>query len=501
MLGERVRTWVPKATCWLVLAVVFSVLLGMAGCDTQVPRRSVAAHPEVAPGVECSSCKAPKHDYVHRAPYLGDCVQCHELRSWTWTEYRHKNAEMNLGFHGIIGCPFCHTEGDPLPSPECGECHQPPHDPLPTCGVCHSPLSWTEPKPVPKGHVSFENGHSELTCFSCHKGKNAFTAPVQCVACHGFHHGGLTDCFTCHDPSLHWKPKPGFSHNRFFKLTGKHKTLRCEKCHRGNTFGRLRPTCSACHGTRHGGFTDCSRCHTTSGFVPSTFRHWRVFTLTGAHARLRCSKCHPRNAYASVKGGGSTACVSCHGARHGGLRNCSRCHTTRSFTPSTFRHSSVWRLTGEHTSVPCRKCHPRSRYADVIGSPSRCTNCHGKAHGGLTRCETCHSTKGFVPAKRIAHPVPPALGGEHAVRSCRLCHPTLVFSSPTKPCSDCHTAPHVGPTDCLRCHRPTVWSEVYFYTHSEIGYHTGIPFEDACIYCHTTGDFTQYTCTECHLPF
>ena len=69
----------------------------------------------------------------------------------------------------------------------------------------------------------------------------------------------------------------------------------------------------------------------------------------------------------------------------------------------------------------------------------------------------------------IVHPdsaVP--LGPSHAwPNPCTRCHPSNVFNTPTTPCSSCHTAPHVGPTDCLTCHWPTVWSDTHF-THPDM---------------------------------
>lgn len=499
----RTRARALKAGVATAVFLLFGLLLAASGCaKSSSTSQKATAHPDVLPEQLCSACKAPGHDYVHVAPYEGDCRTCHRTQSWTWVTYRHANENMNVGFHEIVGCAFCHTKARLEPKPECGECHTPTsHPPLSPCTNCHVPTAWSTPVVVPARHVSLTGGHTELTCFSCHKGAKAFALPTRCVACHGAKHGGLEKCEGCHDPKYGWKPKPGFNHNKYFRLTGRHARLACKRCHPRNTFVLGRPTCVSCHKRKHGGLSDCSRCHTTSAFRPATFRHWRVFTLSGAHARLACAKCHARNAYASVKGGGSTACVSCHGSMHGGLKNCSACHTTSSFDPSTFSHSSRWRLTGRHAALACKKCHPSNRYASVIGSPSKCSNCHGKKHGIKTACDKCHTTKGFSPIKKITHPVPPTLGGEHAKRACSLCHRTLVFTATPRSCNECHNAPHVGPTDCERCHRPTVWTDVHFYTHDEIGYHTGIPFEDACIYCHTTGNYLVQTCGACHIGF
>lgn len=621
------RRW----AAWLVLAAVLAFVIGLVllqeGPQT-VPVRA-AEHPEAAAGTPCSSCKAPGHQYDHKAPYDGEkCERCHVLRSWGRVAYEHAQPDFNEGFHAVVGCAFCHTEGKPDPSPDCGSCHKAEHPPTTPCSDCHQAAAWRVPRPLPERHVSLSEGHSVLQCFDCHKGRSAFTKPKKCVQCHGSKHGGLRDCAECHDPargdwspkpsfkhdrffalrgahrkldcrrchpnlnfvatdsdcrSCHgtkhggvtncglchdpavgsWKPKPGFDHSPFFVLSGRHRRLACRDCHRNLNFAAARPDCRSCHGSKHGGLTDCAQCHTTANFVPSTFRHSTAFVLTGAHTRLACTSCHPGRRFAFAIGepgacgncheamhGGLTACgschttagfrastfdhdteykltgkhrsractkchpdrefarvigdkrwcVSCHGVQHGGLRRCGACHTTSGFVPSTFKHASRFALTGRHAKVDCVKCHSNARYADVIGSPSRCTNCHGIKHGNQVACEDCHTTAGFSPAKSVSHPVEPTLGGEHAARPCTLCHTNLVFTDPTRECSSCHQAPHVAPTDCLRCHKPTVWSEVDFF-HAEVGYHTQFPIEEACLMCHTTGDYSKYVCDQCHWPF
>lgn len=487
----------------LVVCVVVGVLAACGAVSEKAesdPSDEAAAHPAVAVGAACSSCKESKHDYVHAAPFEStNCVQCHALGSWSRISFAHVDPAFDNGMHLVIGCSYCHTSETPLPSPDCSTCHAPTHVVVKPCATCHTPWSWRLTQPLPVGHVSLGGKHSVLECYSCHQGGRAFTQPARCAYCHGKRHGGLTDCSRCHDPAVGWRPAVNFDHNDYYRLSGRHKRLACTKCHPKYRFAGTVTACVSCHGTKHGGLTRCASCHTTSSFKPSTFRHSRVWTLTGRHARLSCRRCHPGLRYAQAIGD-PDSCSSCHGSKHGGLTACSKCHTTAGFKPSTFKHSSVWALTGRHRYVPCSSCHPQSAYARVIGSPSRCTNCHGIAHGNQTDCAKCHATAGFVPAKQIAHPVSPALSGEHAVRSCRLCHPAVNFTVAPTPCLACHTAPHVGPTDCLRCHRPTVWTDVHFI-HNEIGYHTGVPYETACGYCHTTGDYTEYRCDQCHFPF
>lgn len=482
----------------LIVGLLFGVFI-LAGCEgLETGEQGPGDHPAVTQGQACSSCKdAPAHDYAHDEPFDDpDCLQCHTLESWTRVSHVHTNEEFDDGFHMVVGCVYCHTEEEPVPPADCNHCHEPQHPVMKPCVACHNANVWRIQNPLPQGHVSLARGHAELTCFSCHTGRAPLKQPRQCVSCHGRKHGGLTECARCHDPSRGWDPKPGFDHDAFFPLRGQHRKLACAKCHPNDRFAGTSTNCVGCHGAKHGGLRACAQCHTTAGFKPSTFRHSTRFVLRGAHARLSCSKCHPNGQFAKVIGEAGP-CTNCHGTKHGGLRRCGSCHTTTSFIPTTFRHSTRYRLTGRHAKIACSKCHPRNRYASVIGQPPRCANCHGTKHGNQTDCAKCHTTAGFSPAKRIAHPVSPPLGGRHAVLSCRLCHTRLIFNEPVKPCRDCHTAPHVAPNNCLQCHTPTYW----VVRHDEIGYHTGLSILEACQYCHTTGRYPDYVCDQCHFPY
>ena len=471
-------------------AIVFAV----SGCATVTPEEAVAAgHPTVAKDTPCTSCKAKDHQFAHRDPYKGECRLCHDTQSWNQVFYSHANVAFNQGMHLAVGCDYCHTAQNPYPSANCSTCHQSQHAFIADCASCHQAVAWRLTT-LPTGHLSLTGGHKGVKCFDCHSGAKPFSHPNGCASCHGpTKHGGLTNCASCHDPSLGWnQPKKNFDHNQFFVLSGQHKSVKCIQCHPNNQFAAAKPQCSSCHGAKHGGLTNCSACHTTAGFQFTTFRHSSVWTLTGAHTHVACTKCHPSAQYAKHIGN-KNSCVSCHGTKHGGLSKCAACHTTAGFRPSTFRHSSVWALTGAHKTLACTKCHPDGKYAKARKA---CVSCHGTHHGNQTQCQNCHTTSAFSPAKRIKHPAPISLGTAHASRPCTLCHPSLVFNR-TKPCSNCHQAPHVAPTNCIQCHRPTVWSEVHF-THPAIGYHTQFPIEQACLKCHTTGNYAVFVCTHCH---
>lgn len=544
-----------------IIAVIAGLVVAQYGYY-QPDRAAADEHPEIG-SKSCSSC----HDYKHQEPYLGECETCHTTSSWLATHYTHANPEFNTSFHAIIGCERCHTEGEPLPSVACESCHAPrsPHGVGPVaCAPCHTVVAWSLQRAVPGDHLSLKGGHTGVSCFECHtagvevpesgargcvdchgenhgitancerchdaalgwdpipgfdhspffklEGRHAqidctdchtkgqfVGTPATCAGCHGTMHGGLTQCQSCHDPSRGWSPKPGWDHSVFFKLEGKHLKVDCGECHVNNTFAGTPTNCLGCHPVAHKNLTVCEQCHTPHGFVPSSFDHDKYFPITGGHAKLDCAACHPKGIY----DGTPTVCTGCHGAAHGGLTACQDCHTTQGFVPSTFNHASRFPLVGTHAKVACSSCHPGNKYAQNIGGGSHaCTACHASPHGsGVTECTACHRPTLWSDILLAEHPGEIKLGTAHTQRACTLCHPTLKFiDDAPKPCQDCHIGdvPHVGPANCLDCHRPTTWAELHF-THPDIGVHEARPWLNSyCLRCHPGPDFTIVDCTSCH---
>jgi hypothetical protein len=529
--GEKGSYVRRRLAVWLIGSALLATVVFLVGCavSTTVTPIVAAKHVAFPAGQACdaSGCHTPQYfhpTFTHKEPYLGPCQTCHNLVDWKQVTYKHKDATFDNGMHPLIGCAMCHTEGQPLPTGGCGTCHDAPHGGWTSCGSCHTTVAWRLFKPLPANHLSLAGGHSKLVCTDCHKTAKEPAVPRQCVDCHGTNHGGLRNCQDCHNPARGWKPNPNFNHSSFFKLVGFHRTLECGQCHKNGKFAGTPRVCVGCHGKQHGGLTDCASCHNTTAFIPSTFEHSSVFALTGQHAKLDCSRCHPKDQFARVIGGGSHRCVACHGTQHGGLSDCARCHTTAGFERTTFKHSSVFPLIGQHAVLAaqekCFKCHPDNRFAVVAGT--HCVDCHGadSPHGaGITQCQTCHTPFGFnlVITPFAGHPIP--LAGHHAGPSCTDCHTSLVFSNPTRACSACHVSgpavvviPHVGPTDCLSCHWPTTWSDTHF-THPVIqNFDPSLPsphdstafgpYPAGCANCHPgTGgnpDFTSFSCAECH---
>ena len=137
------------------------------------------------------------------------------------------------------------------------------------------------------------------------------------------------------------------------------------------------------------GYQDCSDCHVEHQgreyeliFWPEDkeeFDHAQVgYTLTGAHIKLSCEKCHnetnimdkPRmlerkkNLNRTFLGLGTT-CLSCHHDEHRGqfTGECLTCHTNMRWKPAEqFDHNTAsFALTGRHLNVECSKCHAEHR--------------------------------------------------------------------------------------------------------------------------------------------
>ena len=285
----------------------------------------------------------------------------------------------------------------------------------------------------------------QAVCNTCHKQiDSAF------LAVHTQSYG--TDCRGCHDGRE--TISKNFNHSQaIFKLDGKHAGVACEKCHVNahtkTDFKTASTACSACHlkdDTHKGSFgKECSTCHNSSGWKPSTFDHMRSsFKLDGAHARVTCEKCHINNIYK----GTSAACFACHQKddTHSGKfgQDCSLCHKTSAWKPATFDHNlSAFKLTGAHITLACEKCHINNVFK---GTAQACSGCHADPafHAGLFRgqaCSTCHTSLSWSPAQfNLAHPEP-INGGEggtgirHGGATCRDCHTVNLM---TATCTKCH---------------------------------------------------------------
>jgi len=197
-------------------------------------------------------------------PDRGACDECHGLRSWSRSDFRHPDPL--TGKHEEILCERCHARATATeigPAVACIDCHEPPHPlrlgklELRRCAECHTITRWRP---------------------------NTFDHPRSgCVSCHGNEHGSsdLAQCERCHSQTT-W-------------AGAKHPNSDCTACH---SPGRL-----------HSGLgSTCQNCHVSGAYwVPSTYRHPQVaeHVPSGEH-RLACTACH-KTTYATA------TCTPCHG--------------------------------------------------------------------------------------------------------------------------------------------------------------------------------------------
>ena len=394
---------------------------------------------------DCNSCHSK--DYAattnpsHAAIGLSTtCQDCHNTANFTTSTFNHSSTGFALtGAHTTVSCQSCH-KGTVVGTPtDCYSCHATDYanttDPNHAqqgfshdCSQCHSTTSF--------GDGSFNHNtigfpltgaHITVSCQSCHNG-NYTNTPSDCNSCHNKDYMATTnpshttlglpttrqDCHTTTDFTT-----STFNHSTTsFVLTGAHTTVACQSCHTGNVAST--PTdCYSCHATDYNNTTDpnhaqqgfphdCSQCHSTTGFGDASFNHNNTgFPLTGAHTTVSCQSCHNGN-YTSTP----IACYACHQADYNGTTNpahqtagfptdCTPCHTTSGWTPSTFNHTTYFPLTGDHNISTCNTCHIYAANFTVFS----CTNaCHSQAstdphHRGVngyvyspTSCYGCHPT-------------------------------------------------------------------------------------------------------------
>jgi hypothetical protein len=235
----------------------------------------------------CVGCHASKDPH---AGSLGTtCGDCHTPAGWRSTSFDHAKASGFAlhGAHSQLECSTCHTKGiEAPPGRECASCHgdaDPHRGQLGAqCSACHADTAWAMPIRFDHGLVSFPllGKHSQLVCTDCHASKAFHDASSRCADCHAAddpHSQRFgAECATCHNPSA-WQSWV-FDHDRktSFALTGAHRKIACESCHRSTDAGKsvaLRAghnECGACHrrDDPHNGQygAECGACHSTDSF-------------------------------------------------------------------------------------------------------------------------------------------------------------------------------------------------------------------------------------------
>jgi hypothetical protein len=347
--------------------------------------------------IACHDLKDVEYMQIHIQNFGPDCLACHDGLETYGKTFDHDDFSFKInGKHADALCAVCHirarTKQDLQSTPQdCLACHQEDDEHTGRfgsgCGDCHTPDGW---KPAKFDHdlanFKLEGKHLPVKCEKCHEDAVYQGTPQECLACHAEddeHKGVLgTDCGLCHSADG-WEPST-FDHAlSAYPLTGLHIAVACEKCHIDKIFKGTPTSCVACHAIndKHKGSygSDCSACHSTGGWYPSTFNHaLNRFPLTGAHIGLACTRCHSNFNFQAA----STVCASCHREPvfHTGSfsSNCVACHTTTNWNasysgphPSFGEHGGI-----NHEGASCRDCHT------VNLKTATCTKCHDSNNPG-----------------------------------------------------------------------------------------------------------------------
>jgi hypothetical protein len=241
----------------------------------------------------------------------------------------------------------------PLKHDACSDCHKDivhkgefaVNGRSPDCNTCHTNDGFNQTTYTLEKHNAgtfpLSGAHQATACTACHKKSGDWhfrQIGRTCLDCHKDEHKGTmsstyytgTNCTSCHSNS-NWL-SISFDHSKTsFPLDGEHATLACRECHyktneqgiQVQRFSGLSKACSTCHSDKHAGqfdkngMTDCTQCHRTTGWKPTTFNHDNArFKLDGAHKRVECGSCH--KPITTAKGTyiqytpKSIECSSCH---------------------------------------------------------------------------------------------------------------------------------------------------------------------------------------------
>ncbi|HLF35378.1 MAG TPA: hypothetical protein VI583_14130 [Cyclobacteriaceae bacterium] len=381
---------------------------------------------------------------------------------------------------------------------------------------------------------------------------------VECIDCHQEDYisatqpnhvlgGYSTNCTDCHLMNSTSWTDANFVHT-FFPLTGGHDNVNCEQCHTSGDYTNISNECVSCHQDDYNSTSNpnhisidfplsCDDCHSTNpGWKPAQFKaHDSMFPIySGKHNQEwdNCTDCH-----SNLGDYSSFSCTDCHAHNQQEMNNehdgiggylfdsefCYSCHPTGSADAGFDHNTTLFALTGAHTTTDCKSCHTNG----YPGTSTVCSDCHTSnynqsanpnhaAAGNENTCETCHTTDpGWKPASFQIHDnYYPLTGGHTTVANdCSGCHNGDYNSTPNS-CDGCHisnynqtsnpdhTSTGIAVT-CNDCHSTEPgWTPAVFPIHdniySFIGAHSSIAND--CAACHN-GNYnnTSNSCDRCYI--
>lgn len=460
---------------------------------TAQPRLCLDCHKEVAADVRAG---AGFHGRLRER----ECRRCHtdhrgrEARIVLLDEQQFDHAATDFalqGKHAVARCASCHRQGAKhraAPS-DCAACHRKDDAHKvrlgAACADCHNTTDWKDARfDHAKTRFPLLQRHARIKCAACHADQRFADAARDCLSCHrkdDAHKGRFgMRCANCHDAG-DWK-SPTFQHDRdtHFALRDRHRTVKCDACHRSVLYQAKTPTaCQACHrkdDVHKGALGDkCESCHSEVRWKGSRFDHDRDsrFRLRGKHRDARCESCHKSGNFRDLT---PTACVGCHRQddRERGHKGrygeaCESCHAEDSWKATQFRHERDTRypLRERHARVACDSCHRGSLYREKTSRD--CLACHErddkhKAQLGK-QCERCHSERDWRETSFNHAQARFPLLGRHAAIACKQCHATPLFVDARTDCASCHAKRddvHFGSlgAQCERCHVADDWRRI-----------------------------------------
>ncbi|MFC2103399.1 cytochrome C [Bacteroidota bacterium] len=524
----------------IILKIIFTFLFTVTYINAQIsPGELTSAHKDLEGLSNCTKC----HELGEKV-LNSKCLNCHsEIRSL---------IILGQGFHS----------SSEVAGQECVKCH------AEHFGRNFRIVNF-DPDGFDHSNTGYEltDAHIKVKCKDCHQTKNIADPTIakrkatylglnsNCFSCHDdYHQTTLGDnCISCHNTEK-FRPAIKFNHDKAkFVLTGKHKTVKCIKCHPvnkvdGKEFQKFTglpfTNCYPCHQDNHNGKfgRNCESCHVTSNFTDinkSQFDHSKTnYPLIGKHKFVSCNKCHETGLSQNPE---YKKCINCHSDYHNlqfvvndNVKDCSGCHIVNGFRPSIItaqKHNDFkFNLDGAHLAVPCRSCHFIEEKWKFIDLGLRCINCHENIHGSEvvekyfsnSDCGKCHQTLSWSTINFDHNSTEFKLKGKHDKQSCRSCHEyseksedrKLIFKSLNTNCEVCHTDVHAGQfaegefSDCVRCHTFNNWKPDRFdhelTRFSLKGAHKNLN----CFSCHPVSEvngikFIKYKlenfkCTDCH---
>ena len=495
-----------------------------------------------------------------------ECTACHVTSSWTEMrnplEFDHSTTAFPLnGRHAITTCKLCHTtlkfSGTVT---DCFTCHredferirmpdhlrgQFSHD----CTPCHSFNGWM-PSIFDHQKTNFQliGAHLAVDCYSCHQNARFAGIASDCFSCHRTDFAAALspnhqtsqfshDCTSCHSMNG-WTPST-FDHSKtVFPLQGAHRTIDCVSCHSNSRFAGTPTDCYTCHQADFAGAKapdhlasqlshDCTTCHSSFSWSPSTFDHSKTsFPLLGAHRLVACIGCHAGGKFAGTQ----TTCYACHQADFASApshlasqysHDCLTCHTMDAWSLAGFDHNKTsFPLTGAHQTLQCSSCHKNGQFAALA---TDCYSCHVTDFNNVQTpnhqlgqfshdCTTCHTTVAWKPSTFNHSSTVFPLTGAHLTTDCRFCHKNGRFQGLSTDCFSCHQTDFNNVTDpnhvsgnfdhnCVSCHSTTAWMPATF-DHSKTSFVlTGAHIQATCASCHINNRFagTPTDCYSCHI--